>query len=179
MPPLVQFGSSVNIDVVSIHPRLFRRGNREHQSNRVEETGFNPPPPFQARERPKWGLRTNPKWFQSTPAFSGEGTPTASASGAVPRVSIHPRLFRRGNPKEHEDEHDHLCVSIHPRLFRRGNPQDRLSNDETFQFQSTPAFSGEGTALRQANDNRKVIRVVARTRLQLNSYAVNTPFPIK
>ena len=27
MPPLVQFGSSVNIDVVSIHPRLFRRGN--------------------------------------------------------------------------------------------------------------------------------------------------------
>ncbi|WP_419627152.1 hypothetical protein, partial [Thiolapillus sp.] len=46
-------------------------------------------------------------------------------------------------------------------------------------FQSPPAFSGEGTALRQANDNRKVIRVVARTRLQLNSYAVNTPFPIK
>ncbi|WP_293689462.1 hypothetical protein, partial [Thiolapillus sp.] len=58
-----------------------------------------------------------------------------------------------------------------------GRRQQSLSM--TRRFNPPPAFSGEGTALRQANDNRKVIRVVARTRLQLNSYAVNTPFPIK
>ena len=154
MPPLVQFGSSVNIDVVSIHPRLFRRGNKKRAPCVVDAHGFNPPPPFQARER-----------YRVWPGWASE-------------VSIHPRLFRRGNEKLRGGSSDCRSfnppppfqarerynvkrvsdipvVSIHPRLFRRGN------------------------ALRQANDNRKVIRAVARTRLQLNSYAVNTPFPIK
>ncbi len=139
---------------------------------------FNPPPPFQARERETAGGQQRLSQFQSTPAFSGEGTQNPGRVCWVHVVSIHPRLFRRGNsslrgyiignkcfnpppPFQARERYnvkrvsDIPVVSIHPRLFRRGN------------------------ALRQANDNRKVIRAVARTRLQLNSYAVNTPFPIK
>ena len=45
----------------------------------------------------------------------------------------------------------------------------------SWSFQSAPAFSDGGTAIRQVNDNGKVIRPVARTRLQLNRHAVNPP----
>ena len=106
---------------VSIHPRLFRRGNVvisqciapfcpfqstpafsgegtvSHLPSCCPVLSFNPPPPFQARE-----LVPNPplikiRGFQSTPAFSGEGTLSKAASISSRAVSIHPRLFRRGN----------------------------------------------------------------------------------
>ena len=35
---------------VSIHPRLFRRGNRKYPAQHYTGKRFNPPPPFQARE---------------------------------------------------------------------------------------------------------------------------------
>ena len=145
MPPLVQFGSSVNIDVVSIHPRLFRRGNKKRAPCVVDAHGFNPPPPFQARER-----------YRVWPGWASE-------------VSIHPRLFRRGNGHIMTIAQPSV-VSIHPRLFRRGNEKLRGGSSDCrsfnppppFQarehrtqagfvgstwFQSTPAFSGEGTAV--------------------------------
>ena len=62
--------------------------------------------------------------FQSTPAFSGEGTIIADEDGV------------------------HKTVSIHPRLFRRGNSTGKYSATFMIPFQSTPAFSGEGTELR-------------------------------
>ena len=99
MPPLVQFGSSVNIDVVSIHPRLFRRGNNKIGNSGLDKLCFNPPPPFQARERTITNLKQYETEFQSTPAFSGEGTALGIDVSDSFAVSIHPRLFRRGNIK--------------------------------------------------------------------------------
>ncbi len=154
--------------------------------------GFNPPPPFQAREHIGAASTDITSQFQSTPAFSGEGTNPGLHSGVLPlTVSIHPRLFRRGNryilhrlvahssfnppppfqarePPEVDLVITHNSVSIHPRLFRRGNRVEppytsvgsRFNPPPPFQarehpapgkkrrkraFQSTPAFSGEGT----------------------------------
>ena len=83
--------------------------------------GFNPPPPFQAREPRISRTKLHKATFQSTPAFSGEGTTSKKMHIVADDVSIHPRLFRRGNV---------LGDVIH--LIDA-------------QFQSTPAFSGEGT----------------------------------
>ena len=107
---------------VSIHPRLFRRGNSLLPAPSLPlYSCFNPPPPFQARERkngrnayrdiivsihPRLFRRGNDfrivrtytvLLFQSTPAFSGEGTTDAVVDVFAFWVSIHPRLFRRGN----------------------------------------------------------------------------------
>ena len=59
--------------------------------------------------------------FQSTPAFSGEGTDRRTAGQGRGPVSIHPRLFRRGNVSVYCNRISDNGVSIHPRLFRRGN----------------------------------------------------------
>ena len=140
---------------VSIHPRLFRRGNRSGSSPRCEMASF-----------------------QSTPAFSGEGTPPPHrCCWWIARFNPPPPFQARELDKPVAREilpafQSTPAFSGEGTLIRRHDISPHL-------FQSTPAFSGEGTPLRQANDNRKVIRAVARTRLQLNSYAVNTPFPIK
>ena len=107
--------------MVSIHPRLFRRGNKSKASTMNQPHGFNPPPPFQAREPRTSIMRLSGVRFQSTPAFSGEGTD--------PTITI-------VDPEE---------VSIHPRLFRRGNDHYYVGRKSAVMFQSTPAFSGEGT----------------------------------
>ena len=107
--------------VVSIHPRLFRRGNKTVLTSRSNVSCFNPPPPFQARERGDTLAAVDKYGFQSTPAFSGEGT-----------MPGHRYKIKR-------------LVSIHPRLFRRGNLRVRIFYKVNISFQSTPAFSGEGT----------------------------------
>ncbi len=105
---------------VSIHPRLFRRGNARGSQRPPEAASFNPPPPFQARELVRFFGHRVLHLFQSTPAFSGEGTLSPSRPRRKEQVSIHPRLFRRGNYAGHH-LHGVCVVSIHPRLFRRGN----------------------------------------------------------
>ena len=90
-------GTSYADPNVSIHPRLFRRGNDRDESYLTYEDSFNPPPPFQARELNELGYHQQYGMFQSTPAFSGEGTTLKLAELWLARVSIHPRLFRRGN----------------------------------------------------------------------------------
>ena len=129
---------------VSIHPRLFRRGNPHSAPPLTVRASFNPPPPFQARELDIPQPPPVTSSFQSTPAFSGEGTDEASLDIVWGCVSIHPRLFRRGNSRtwtamqmlssfnppppfqaREPCPHRHVTaatrVSIHPRLFRRGN----------------------------------------------------------
>ena len=146
MPPLVQFGSSVNIDVVSIHPRLFRRGNLRGGS-----------------------VVTSYRSFQSTPAFSGEGTVRFGRTRCTLACFNPPPPFQARERKSHRGHGRRAAVSIHPRLFRRGNStlSKNLDSSECFNppppfqareqdqrarfflslmFQSTPAFSGEGTA---------------------------------
>ena len=115
--------------------------------------------------------------FQSTPAFSGEGTPGQRGTWD-PRPGFNPPppfQAREPSPMLYRAMSEFQST---PAFSGEGTVCGHFGAG-SLAFQSTPAFSGEGTALRQANDNRKVIRVVARTRLQLNSYAVNTPFPIK
>ncbi len=107
---------------VSIHPRLFRRGNDQDV----------PPEYYQYK-------------FQSTPAFSGEGTFFQDLPNIRASVSIHPRLFRRGNSQYRFIRVRRMLVSIHPRLFRRGNDFRIVRTYTVLLFQSTPAFSGEGT----------------------------------
>ena len=107
---------------VSIHPRLFRRGNISALDSARSHMAF-----------------------QSTPAFSGEGTGKKTPIGKWGHVSIHPRLFRRGNIGACADAIRADRVSIHPRLFRRGNKLKQLRCNSNGVFQSTPAFSGEGT----------------------------------
>ena len=144
MPPLVQFGSSVNIDVVSIHPRLFRRGNAVHRAAWHNEPvsihprlfrrgnllvlililvsiAFQSTPAFSGEGTASIASFCAANRFQSTPAFSGEGTKILKVLRQVPRVSIHPRLFRRGNFGTSQCIQRGQLVSIHPRLFRRGN----------------------------------------------------------
>ena len=126
-------------------PAFSGEGTRQSEPTTSRPKGFNPPPPFQAREHNNASGRTN-GGFQSTPAFSGEGTgdipetyqdresfnpppPFQAWDHANPnrefvivnRVSIHPRHFRRGNPNPDAVRINHTLVSIHPRLFRRGN----------------------------------------------------------
>ena len=154
MPPLVQFGSSVNIDVVSIHPRLFRRGNwrtgvyrwgldsvsihprlfrrgNARGSQRPPEAAsFNPPPPFQARELVRFFGHRVLHLFQSTPAFSGEGTDQRA------RFFLLMKSFNPPPPFQARE------LVLPCRLRRLGL------------FQSTPAFSGEGTE-HQANRDQQ------------------------
>ena len=162
---------------VSIHPRLFRRGNNKIGNSGLDKLCFNPPPPFQAREPGKPEASFTKNRFQSTPAFSGEGTPEAARGRQRQPVSIHPRLFRRGNffPRCRQTPCPRFqstpafsgegtrplfwssCpppVSIHPRLFRRGNRSTRALLLINEKFQSTPAFSGEGTE-HQANRDQQ------------------------
>ena len=129
---------------VSIHPRLFRRGNKPPHDNLRLDACFNPPPPFQARER---GLRFShfeDNSFQSTPAFSGEGTAADRATNFLcpgfnppPPFQARERLTTKEIGKMLKFQStpafsgegtqrapwlsDYLAVSIHPRLFRRGN----------------------------------------------------------
>ena len=83
---------------VSIHPRLFRRGNPNGSVTLDTYTLFQSTPAFSGEgTMEKLVKMLYPKSFQSTPAFSGEGTGDARVVAGYPPVSIHPRLFRRGN----------------------------------------------------------------------------------
>ena len=103
-------------------PAFSGEGTTGRQEGDKLDRRFNPPPPFQAREL--FGTRRH---------------------GIINRVSIHPRLFRRGNLEEADSHLMTYLVSIHPRLFRRGNFFLSFVSPRTWGFQSTPAFSGEGT----------------------------------
>ena len=129
---------------VSIHPRLFRRGNGTtlqalqhlpmfqstpafsgegtHQSRWENHlrVRFNPPPPIKAREQTQHGRRHVQIQFQSTPAFSGEGTSGDRSIRISPEFQSTPAFSGEGTSQA----------------------ADHVSE---FQFQSTPAFSGEGT----------------------------------
>ena len=106
---------------VSIHPRLFRRGNTYTYAYVGRETGF-----------------------QSTPAFSGEGTNYYELKAIRNRVSIHPRLFRRGNSSAFLVIVSSTCFNPPP-PFQAREPCRPVDQDARSKFQSTPAFSGEGT----------------------------------
>ena len=102
---------------VSIHPRLFRRGNKPPHDNLRLDACFNPPPPFQAREL----LPTERRIFYAL-------------------VSIHPRLFRRGNRVDARLAGLIGLVSIHPRLFRRGNTASAVAERLSRGFNPPPPF---------------------------------------
>ena len=135
---------------VSIHPRLFRRGNQTQRSTarsqvRFQSTpafsgegtkyaeiddegaiGFNPPPPFQAREQQLVVAYDRLVMFQSTPAFSGEGTQSRNAAGQHKCVSIHPRLFRRGNANRQTSGSSPDCCLLYTSPSPRDLGQSRM-----------------------------------------------------
>ena len=178
--------SSIRLSV-SIHPRLFRRGNTRWGLAVCTRHRFNPPPPFQAREPhcQRWcavGVRFNPPppfqarehykggWndivgeFQSTPAFSGEGTlvdcrpdadlpefqstPAFSGEGTIdlhrriddPTVSIHPRLFRRGNAKLATDIVHDFCFNPPPPFQAREPDERHRYGHRSLGFNPPPPF---------------------------------------
>ena len=83
--------------------------------------------------------------FQSTPAFSGEGTTQAPEGPDQQGRFNPPPPFQAREPEDTEDLILRAPVSIHPRLFRRGNTRIVAGFPPEEMFQSTPAFSGEGT----------------------------------
>ena len=116
--------------------------------------------------------------FQSTPAFSGEGTPEAARGRQRQPVSIHPRLFRRGNffPRCRQtpcprfqstpafsgegttitaNEYKTIAFQSTPAFSGEGTPAASHHKATKRQFQSTPAFSGEGTKRRGKNHIHK------------------------
>ncbi len=105
---------------VSIHPRLFRRGNLIPDAQGSTHVSFNPPPPFQAREPWETGCMTPQSRFQSTPAFSGEGTVNWEGPDQTSWFQSTPAFSGEGTIAKDVDVIRSL-VSIHPRLFRRGN----------------------------------------------------------
>ena len=119
-------------------PPPFQARERRLAQNRF----FNPPPPFQAREH---GGQNVPDihWFQSTPAFSGEGTvrkiqfqstPAFSGEGTNPGPSA--SLFQ-STPAFSGEGTVTWASPEYPRLFRRHEPPEVQAQ---FRFNPPPPF---------------------------------------